>query len=122
MADYFAYDFLYKKDQEALKTFVIGSATITNEYKPLYRSISDFNLKYSGVGVKNYVWYSIIRWLLVEEIYLKYQSDFIVKFAETFPQTNDQKKFSPEEISKTMDDLTGGIYSKWIDIIEGRSK
>lgn len=46
----------------------------------------------------------------------------MVMFAKTFPQTNDQKKFSPEEINKTMDDLTEGIYSKWIDIIEGRSK
>ena len=43
-------------------------------------------------------------------------------FAKKFPRTDDQKKFSPEEIQKILDDLTGGIYSKWIDIIEGRSK
>lgn len=122
MADYFAFDFLFKKDQEALKTYKTSAQIYANEYKPLYRLISDFNLRYSGVGVKNYAWYHTILYLLVEEIYLKYKSDFMEMFAKTFPRTDDQKKMSPEEINKTMDDLTGGIFSKWIDIIEDRSK
>lgn len=122
MANYFAFDYLYKKDQEAWKTYKIGIITFTNEYIPFYRSISDFNLKYSSVGVKNYSWYILMNFRMVEEIYHKYKSDFMEMFAKTFPRTDDQKKLSPEEILKIMDDLTGGIYSKWIDIIEGRSK
>lgn len=122
MANYFAFDYLYKKDQEALKTLKIVTQALANGYKPRYRSISVFNRKYSRVGAKNYAWYQSIQQYLVEEIYLKYKTNFIDLFARTFPLTNDQKKLSQKEIRRILDDLTEGIYSKWIEKIENKSE
>jgi len=42
-------------------------------------------------------------------------------YAKRFPQTPDAKKPSQEELLKILDDLTGGITSKWIKIMEGKS-
>jgi Zn-dependent peptidase ImmA (M78 family) len=121
-ANYFAFDFLFKKDQESLKTLKIVTQALANGYKPRYRSISVFNRKYSNVGVNNYAWYQSIQQYLVEEIYLKYKTNFLDLFARTFPLTNDQKKLSQKEIRRILDDLTEGVYSKWIEKMENKSE
>jgi hypothetical protein len=122
MATYFATDFLYRKDKKALKTFDIFTATFTKEYEPKYRTLSDFNLKYDGVGIENFVWYHCMFQPMIEDIYSKYKNDFMTLFARTFPQTNDPKELSQEEVFKILDNLTGGKTSKWIKIIEGTSE
>ena len=122
LANYFAFDFLYKIDQEALKTMKIITQTFVNGYKPIYRSISVFNRKYSRVGVKNYAWYQSVQLYLTEEIYLNYKTSFIDIFTRTFPRTNDQQKFSQKKIRRILDDLTEGVYSKWIDKVENESE
>ena len=122
IANYFAFDFLYKKDQESLETLKIVLQAIANGYKPRYRSISVFNRKYSSVGVNNYAWYQCIQLYLAEEIYLKYKTSFMDLFARTFPITNHQKKYSQKEIRRILDGLTEGVYSKWIEKMENESE
>jgi hypothetical protein len=121
MASYFTIDFLLKNDKKMEKTISIFSSTYAKEYQPKYRTLFDFNTKYSAVGLENYIWYSQMFILMGEEIHSKYKSDFIKSYSKTFPKTPDPKKLSQEELLKILDDLTGGISSKWIKNMEGNS-
>ncbi len=121
MASYFTIDFLLKTDKKTEKTVSIFSSTYAKEYQPEYRTLSDFNTKYSAVGLENYIWYSQMFILMGEEIHSEFKGEFMKAYAKTFPKTPDPKKLSQEELLKIMDDLTGGITSKWIKKIEGNS-
>lgn len=121
MASYFATDFLYKNDKKALTAFDIFTSTFIKEFEPKYRTLADFNTKYSDVGMENFVWYHSMFQPMIEDIYSKYKKDFMRLFAQTFPRTKDPKKLSQEELLRILDNITGGRTSKWIKIMEGKS-
>ncbi|MBS3772005.1 MAG: hypothetical protein KGY69_17260, partial [Bacteroidales bacterium] len=122
MASYFSTDFLYQNDKSALETYEIFTKTYAKEFEPRYRSLSDFNLKYTGVGIKNYFWYHSMFQPMIEDIYSAHQGDFMNSFARTFPHTKEPIEYSREEILETLDHLTEGRTSKWVAVMEGRGE
>lgn len=122
MASYIATDFLYKFDENAVKAFSIFTSTFTDEFEPEYRKLSDFNLKYASVGLKNYVWYHCMFQPMIEDIYSQYGFDFTEIFAKAFPNTDEPKEYAQEDLLNKLDNITDGITSKWIGIMEGTSE
>ena len=121
MASYFATDFLYHNDKNALESFNLLCSTFTKELNPTYRKLSDFNELYSGgVGVQNYAWYQTMFQHMIEDIYPIHKGDFMDLFAKTFPQTSDPIKYSQEEVLKMMDLITEGKASGWIRNMEAK--
>jgi hypothetical protein len=120
MASYFAIDFLQKTDQKAVKAIDISTSIFSKEYVPKYRSLLDFNTNYANVGLENYCWYHAMFQPMIDEIYAKYKTGFLEIYAKRFPQTPDAKKPTQEELQKILDELTGGITTKWIKIMEGK--
>jgi hypothetical protein len=120
MASYFVIDFLQKTDQNSLKAIDISNSIYSKKYVPKYRSLLDFNTNYANVGLENYNWYQAMFQPMIDEIYAKYKSGFMETYAKRFPETPDANKPSQEELLKIMDELTGGITSKWIKIMEGK--
>jgi hypothetical protein len=124
LASYFAYDYLYKKDPETLRTYKIVATTFAKEYKPRYRSISEFNDVYIHIGRANYSWFNCMLFQMIEEIYSKYKFEFLDSYTATFNRIykpDPRRKLSEEEITKNFDEITGSIYSKWIKRIEENS-
>jgi hypothetical protein len=122
MASYFSTDFLFHHDKSALATYGIFTKTYAKEFEPRYRTLSDFNRKYTGVGIKNYFWYQSMFQPMIEDIYSAYQGDFMNLFARTFPHSNKPIKYSREEILERLDHLTEGRTSKWVAVMEGRGE
>jgi hypothetical protein len=120
MASYFAIDFLQKTDQKAVKVVDISTSIFSKEYVPKYRSLLDFNTNYANVGLENYCWYHAMFQPMIDEIYAKYKTGFLEIYATRFPQTPDAKKPSQKELLKILDELTSGITSKWVKIMEGK--
>jgi len=122
MASYFATDFLLRYDKEIIQAYDIFFSTFTNEVKPKFRSLSDFNRKYANVGLQNFVWYHSMFQPMIEDIYSAYQEDFMNLFARAFPHTKEPIKYSREEILEILDHLTDGKTSKWVAVMEGRGE
>jgi hypothetical protein len=120
-ASYFTTDYLFKNDKKLLKAFSIFTSTFYKEYKPKYITITDFNTKYSGVGLENYVWYNCAFQQIIEEIYAKYKGDFLISYAKEFPRISPPKKYTQEELLKILDSLSSGITTKWVKLIESKS-
>ena len=120
MASYFAMDFLQKTDQIAWKVAEITNSVYSKEYMPKYRSLHDFYTNYTNVGLENYNWYQTMFQPMIDEIYAKYKTGFMEIYATRFPQTPYANKPSQEEVLKIMDELTGGITTKWVKIMEGK--
>jgi hypothetical protein len=118
MATYFATDFLYQNDKISLEIYNIYSHTYSKEFEPKYRSLTDFNTIFTGVGLQNYCWYHSMFQSMIMDIYSAFKSDFITTFANEFPETNKSNK-SSQELFKIMDNITGGKTSKWVKILEG---
>ncbi len=68
-ATYFAYFYLDQNFIKERDIWIDVSNIIINEIQPRYTSLKDFEMKYSGVGVENYVWYQIAFLLQVEKLY-----------------------------------------------------
>jgi hypothetical protein len=121
IASYFTTDYLFKNDKKLLKAFSIITSTYYEEYNPKYKTITDFDTKYSGVGIANYFWYNCGFQQIIEEIYTKYKDEFLSTFAKTFPRISPAKKYTQEELLKILDSLTDGITTKWVKLIESKS-
>jgi hypothetical protein len=121
IASYFTTDYLFKNDKKLLKAFSIITSTYYKEYNPKYKTITDFDTKYSGVGIENYFWYNCAFQQIIEEIYTKYKGEFLSTFAKTFPRISPAKKYTQEELLKILDSLTDGITTKWVKLIESKS-
>mgnify|MGYP006283772071 CR=1 FL=1 len=122
MASYFSTDFLFQNDRNALETYEIFTRTYAAEFEPHYRSLSEFNQKYTSVGIKNYFWYHSMFQPMIEDIHARYGSRFMNTFARTFPQTKKTIEYTQEEILETLDQITDGRTSKWVAIMEGRAE
>jgi hypothetical protein len=120
LASYFAIDFLQKTDQNSVKAIDISTSIYSKEYVPKYRSLLDFNTNYANVGLENYCWYHAMFQPMIDEIYAKYKTGFMGTYAKRFPKTPDSNKPSQEELLKIMDELTDGITTKWVKIMEGK--
>jgi len=121
LANYFAYDFLYKTDKAALQTFQIITNTYIKEYIPKFRTISSFNNGYFSIGQDNYSWYQSMLFKMTEDIYSTYKFDFMESFAKAFQkryERNPKINISDQEVTNILDSLTKNIYSKWVKIIE----
>jgi hypothetical protein len=122
LASYFAIDFLQKTDLNAVKVIDITTSVYAKKYVPKYRSLLDFNTNYANVGLENYIWYHSMFQPMIDEIYAKYKTGFLQTYARRFPKTPDAKKPAQEELLKILDELTGGITTKWVKIMEGKPK
>lgn len=121
-AIYFAVDYLSDNNKEHLKALEIFLMTCSKEsdYKPTYRSIKDFNTKYGNVGLENYIWYLSQFHLMAIEIQTKYGNQFFGLYAGSFPQTKEPTNLTEDEVERIMDNITGGITTKWLKIMEAR--
>ena len=119
-AVYFAVDYLANNNKEHLKALEIFLMTCSKEsdYKPTYRSVNDFNTKYGNVGLENYIWFLSQFHLMAFEIQSKYGNQFFGLYAKSFPQTKDPTNLTEDEVESIMDNLTGGITTKWLKIME----
>jgi hypothetical protein len=120
-AIYFMVDYLSRNNIEHLKAVEIFFNTCSREsdYKPNYRSLSDFNTKYGNVGLANYIWYLSQFHFMAFEMHSKYGNQFLESYLKNFPQTTEPKKLTQEEVENILDKLSGGITTKWIKIMEG---
>lgn len=120
-AIYFAVDHLARNNSEYLKVLDIFFSTCSREsdYKPKFRSLSDFNTKYGNVGLANYIWYLSQFHFMAFEMHSKYGNQFLETYSKSFPQTTEPKKLTQEEVENVLDKLTGGITTKWIKVMEG---
>jgi hypothetical protein len=120
-AIYFAVDYLARNNSEHLKALDIFLNTCSHEsdYKPNYRSLSDFNTKYGNIGLDNYIWYLSQFHFMAFEMHSKYGNQFLESYSKSFPQTTEPKKLTQEEVENILDKLTGGITTKWIKVMEG---
>jgi hypothetical protein len=120
-AIYFAVDYMSRSNSDYLKALEIFFNTCAreSEYKPNYRSLSEFNTKYGNVGLDNYIWYLSQFHFMAFEIHSKYGNQFLESYSKSFPQTTEPKKLTQEEVENYLDKLTGGITTKWIKVMEG---
>ena len=119
IASYFATDCLYTLDKSLIAAFNVFTSTFIKEFTPKHRSITDFNEKYTSVGLQNYVWYHCMFQPMIEDIYSAYKNDFLNLFAAKFPQRKNTKNITHKEYLKILDKLTEGKTTKWIKIMEG---
>ncbi len=120
LADYFAYDFLYKYDPQSLKVYFIIATTFTNEYIPDSRPFYGYWNGRQKVGRERYTWFHYMIMQMIDEFYNK--SDFLESFSQTFKKKTLSYNTLPDSvIDRTIDSLTTGVYSKWKYKIENTS-
>ena len=121
IATYFSYAFFKNYDQQALKEFELFHRIHKDFYQPRYSSIENFNKIYSGMGVKNYVWYHSNFYFLVESLYDCYGDEFIPFYEELFPK-NSEKKYTTTEIIQLLDKNCNDTVKNWVSNLEKVTK
>ena len=117
MAWYFALCYLKENEPELSKAYEIFSYINIENYKPRYKTISEFDTIYAGMGVQNNLWFHSNFWFLVNDIYDINGIDFITVYKELFSQDG-SKKYTIEEITDLLDRHCEGIVGKWREELE----
>jgi hypothetical protein len=120
-ATYFSYEFFRDKKPKELKPFELFSEVDKDYYSPKYSSIKDFNEKYDGTGLENYLWYHSNFYFLVKALYKCYGNDFISTYEAAFPKDSN-KKLSTNEIIDVLDKDCKGMVRRWVTELEAKTK
>ncbi|HMV08465.1 MAG TPA: hypothetical protein PK325_14420 [Cyclobacteriaceae bacterium] len=120
-ASYFAYEFLLNNRPAELKPFELFCQADKDYYNPLFSSIADFNQKYTGTGVENYLWYHSNFYFLVKALYTCHRQNFVPMFERNFPKSA-TSTFTTEDIITILDVGCRGSVQKWVAELETRAR
>jgi hypothetical protein len=121
IATYFAYEFFKTSFPDILKTFEIFCQVNKDFYKPNYSSIRDFDEKYSGMGLANYLWYHSNFYFLAKSLYKQRGKEFLTLYEKEFPKSFNEKLEISDIISR-LDKYSKGDVAKWVSELESRTK
>ncbi|MCE7862185.1 MAG: hypothetical protein DYG99_01445 [Bacteroidetes bacterium CHB5] len=120
-ATYISYEYFYNKRPRDLKSFELFCQVDKDFYSPKYSSISDFNEKYDGTGIANYLWYHSNFYFLVKHLYKCYEKDFISTYEKEFPKSS-TSKLSTTDITDILDKNCTGQVRQWVAELESKTK
>lgn len=121
IATYFAYEFFKNVHPNELIGMELFSGVNRDFFSPKFSTIKDFDEKYVGVGLFNYVWYHSNFYFLAESLYGCKGKDFIPYFEKTFPKET-VKRFTISEIIEKLDKECNGTVAKWAQVMESKTK
>lgn len=116
-ASYFAYEYFLAKHPTDIKVFEAFCATDRDHFLPKYRTLSDFNEKYTGTGIGNYLWYHSSFYFLVKILYQCHGTNFFPQYAKDFPKDS-TAQLSTEEVISILDQHCKGKVRKWVSDLE----
>jgi hypothetical protein len=105
-ATYLAHFYLEENHPKESRIWVDVSRALSEELKPVYTSLRDFEEKYLGVGIESYAWYQAVFLLRVVEVYRAEGAAFLAKMKE-----HHWPAASAPEFMKEMEDLAPGFFS-----------
>jgi len=120
-ATYFSYEYFYNKRPGELKSFELFCQVDKDYYSPKYSSISDFNEKYAGTGIANYLWYHSNFYFLVKKLYKCHTKDFISTYEKEFPKSSAGNP-STSDIIDRLDKKCAGQVRQWVTELESKHK
>jgi hypothetical protein len=120
-ATYISYEYFYNKRPRELKSFELFCQVDKDYYSPKYSSISDFNEKYVGTGIANYLWYHSNFYFLVKNLYQCYEKDFITTYEKEFPKSSTSKP-STTDIIDILDKNCKRQVRQWVVELESKTK
>lgn len=121
IATYFSYEFFLNKQPKDFKAYELFFKLVKDYYSPKYSSIKDFNQKYAGVGLENYLWYHSNFNFLVKTLYKCQGKNFISTFELKFPKST-TNKLSTDEIINILDKNCKGQVRQWVTNLEATTK
>lgn len=121
IASYFSYEFFKSKKSEILKPFELFCRINRDYYSPKYSTLKDFNEKYAGTGLTNYLWYHSNFYFLLKSLYECKGKDFVAAYEKQFPK-GAVNKFTTEDIIKILDNDCKGVVKQWVTEIESKTK
>jgi hypothetical protein len=121
IATYFSYEFFKNNKPKELKPFELFCSIDRDYYLPKYSTIKDFNDKYSGTGLENYLWYHSNFYFLAKALYTCNGKDFITMYESEFPK-NPFSKLQTDEIITKLDKNCSGLVGQWVKELESKTK
>jgi hypothetical protein len=118
---YLAYNFFKEEKPKELKGMEIFSSISKNYYSPAYSSISDFNEKYAGVGIPNYVWYQSSFYFFAKSLSSCKDNNFFSSFEHTFSKS-DTGTYTNGEIINFMDKGCASLVTTWVKEMASKAK
>jgi hypothetical protein len=118
---YLAFDFFMREKPKELKGMEIFSLMSKNYYTPSYSSISDFNEKYAGVGIPNYVWYQSNFYFFAKSLSRCKDNNFFSSFEHTFPKSS-TGTYTNGEIINFLDKGCAGLVTTWVKEMAAKTK
>ena len=92
-ATYFGYGFLVDKKPDLQRIWdLLATEAYLEGANPAYRSLSDFEERYFGVGVETYCWYQAMFNRSVSEVWLQRGSGFLTDLKREFPARRDGRE------------------------------